>query len=209
MFATQMPSARRTQGVLSRIVADRRRHKRIAVSLLGRFMRESKHDFPCKLIDISAGGAAVSCAVAVNQGERIVAYFEHLGGLEGEIVRAFEGGFAFRIRASRHKREKLAAQLTWFANRSEPHEADARRHERIAPANKDFTLQLAEGIAVACRVLDVSVSGASILTPARPAIGSEVVLGNLRARVMRHHHQGLGVQFLEVQSANALRCHFG
>jgi len=199
--------ARRSQ--LSRIVPDRRRHKRVAVALIGRFMRANKEDYPCKLIDISSGGAAVTCQVAPSRGERIVAYFDHFGGLEGEVVREFDGGFAFRIDASRHKREKLAAQLTWIVNRAELTAADGRRHERMAPVNRQFTLKLAEGIVIACRVLDVSVSGASLMTPARPEVGSEVVLGTLRARVMRHHRQGFGVQFLEVQDAAQLRAHFG
>jgi len=125
------------------------------------------------------------------------------------VVREFEGGFAFKINATKHKREKLAAQLTWLANRSELTDIEGRRHERIAPENKESSLQLAEGIVVTCRVLDVSISGASVATPARPALGSEVVLGKLRARVMRHHSQGFGVQFLDVQNPTALRRYFG
>ncbi len=120
----------------------------------------------------------------------------------------FDGGFAIRINATRHKREKLAAQLTWLANRSEL-VADGRRHERVTPKNGDSTLQLDEGITLTCRVLDVSISGASIATPARPEIGTELVLGKLRARVVRHHPQGFGVQFLDIQNPTALRRHFG
>jgi PilZ domain-containing protein len=209
MPAKPMPFARRSQGVLSRIVPDRRRHKRVSITLLGRFMRESKEDFPCTLIDISAGGAAVTSQTVVPLGERVVAYFDHIGGIEGVVVREFEGGFAFQISATKHKREKLAAQLTWLANRSELTDADGRRHERIAPQNKESMLQLAEGIVVACRVLDVSISGASIATPARPELGAEVLLGKLRARVVRHHPQGFGVQFIDVQNPTALRRYFG
>src|SRR6185436_3006640 len=119
MLAKQMTFARRQQGALSRIVPDRRRHKRISVTLLGRFMRESKEEHACKLIDISAGGAAIVSPVPVPVCERVVAYFDHIGGIEGEVVRLFDGGFAIKINATRHKREKLAAQLTWLANRSE------------------------------------------------------------------------------------------
>jgi PilZ domain len=203
-----MTFARRPQGVLSRIVPDRRRHKRLSVTLLGRFMLQSKEEHPCKLIDISASGAAIMSPAAVRVGERVVAYFDHIGGIEGLVVREFEGGFAFQFNSTKHKREKLAAQLTWLANRSEL-VADGRRHERVTPKNGNSTLHLSEGITLTCRVLDVSISGASIATPARPEIGTEVVLGKLRARVVRHHPQGFGVQFIDIQNPTALRRHFG
>jgi hypothetical protein len=209
MLARETRFSRRASGVMSRITPDRRRHKRIAVTLPGRFMRESKEEHPCKLVDISAGGAAVTSPVAVTIGERIVAYFDHVGGIEGEVVRELEGGFAFKIHATSHKREKLAAQLTWLANRSELDDEASRRHDRIAPKLGESTLQLAEGIALTCRVLDISISGASIATPARPDIGTEVVLGKLRARVVRHHPQGFGVQFIDIQNPAALRRYFG
>jgi hypothetical protein len=208
MLANPMTFARRPQGVLSRIVPDRRLHKRIPVTLLGRYMRESKEEHPCKLVDISAGGAAIMSPIAVPLGERVVAYFDHIGGIEGMVVREFDGGFAIKINATKHKREKLAAQLTWLANRSEL-VADGRRHDRVTPKNGDSMLQLAEGVMLTCRVLDVSISGASIATPARPDIGTEVVLGKLRARVVRYHPQGFGVQFIDIQNPTALRRYFG
>jgi hypothetical protein len=209
MLARETRFSRRALGVMSRITPDRRRHKRISLSLPGRFMRETKEEHPCKLVDISVGGAAVTSPVGVTVGERIVAYFDHVGGIEGEVVREFEGGFAFKINATSHKREKLAAQLTWLANRNELDDEAGRRHERITPNVGESTLHLAEGIDLTCRVLDISISGASIATPARPDIGSEVVLGKLRARVVRHHPEGFGVQFIDIQNPVALRRYFG
>jgi hypothetical protein len=209
MTANRMSFARRTQGVLSRIVPDRRRYKRLSVTLLGRFMRESKQEYPCRLIDISAGGAAMMAPVAVEEAERVVAYFDHIGGIEGAVVRTFDGGFAFKIDATKHKREKIAAQLIWLANRSELDDAAERRHERITPANGTAVLTLAEGIVLNCRVIDISISGASIGTPARPMLGTELMLGKLRARVVRHHAQGIGLQFLDIQAPTALRRYFG
>jgi hypothetical protein len=58
-------------------------------------------------------------------------------------------------------------------------------------------------------VLDVSNSGACRETPARAEIATEVMLGKLRARVMRHHAQGFGVQFIDIQNPAALRRYFG
>jgi hypothetical protein len=194
-----------------RITADRRRHKRFSLTLLGRFMRANRQEFPCKLTDISVGGAAMMSPIQVEVGERIVAYFDHLGGFEGTVARRFEGGFAFQFKATQHKREKLAAQITWLINRNELDPADLRRpgHERVTLVDKTSTLRLADDLTIAVKVLDISISGASIGTPARPAIGTEVQIGKLRARVMRHHSEGIGVEFLDIQNPDALRRYFG
>ena len=44
---------------LLRAPIDRRRHRRVDLTLLGRFMRANKEEYPCKLRDISVGGAAL------------------------------------------------------------------------------------------------------------------------------------------------------
>lgn len=203
------PFARRNIQVSPRVAPDRRRHKRVAVTLLGRFMRANKQEYPCKLFDISVGGAAMMAPVTVEMNERIVAYFDHLGGLEGTVTRIFEGGFGMRFSATQHKREKIAAQLTWLINRDSLAPSEERRHERIVPRNGQSELKLAEGVIVPCRVLDVSISGASVGTEARPPVGHEVQLGKLRARVVRHHEQGIGVAFIDIQQPVALRRYFG
>lgn len=185
------------------------RYPRFVVNLSGRFMRASKQEFACHLQDISVGGATLSADVPVGKDERIIAYFDQLGGLEGDVASTFGGGFTMRLSASRHRREKLAAQITWLVNSHELSGAEARRHERISVARQDSALKLAEGLVVPCDLHDVSLSGASIGTTARPAIGSEVHLGKLRARVMRHHEHGIGVQFLDIQEPEALRRYFG
>jgi hypothetical protein len=193
----------------ARIVPDRRRHKRYPAPLLGRFMRANKQEFPCRLHDISVGGAAIMSPVEVELGERIVAYLDEIGGIEGEVVRTFEGGFALSLKASQHKREKLAAQITWLVNKDQFGGAFGRRHQRLAVVNKTSTLKLSDGSSVDCRVLDVSLSGASIGTEARPAIGDEVMFGKLRCKVMRYHDRGIGVQFLDIPDPEALRRYFG
>ncbi|MDX2309528.1 MAG: PilZ domain-containing protein [Hyphomicrobium sp.] len=187
---------------------EHRRHKRVAIPLLGRFMRESKHEYPCKLNDISAGGMAVSSPVAVRVGERIIAYFDHIGGLEGTVVRNFDGGFAMTLNITAHKREKLAAQLTWLLNKDITEGIEQRRHERFVFSEKASTLELLPGVITECELLDVSISGASVATQSRPPIGSEVILGKLRSLVMRHHDKGIGVQFIDIQEPEALRKHF-
>ena len=187
---------------------ERRRDPRYFITLLGRFMRESKQEYPCKLCNISIGGAAILSPVAVDAGERIVAYFDHIGGLEGIVVRQFDGGFAIELKATQHKRDKLAGQLEWLSNRTSDHAQPQRRHDRVNLADKSATLRFDENIAIQVRVLDVSISGASVETEARPDIGSEAILGRLRTRVVRYHETGLGLEFIDIQNPDALRRYF-
>ena len=189
--------------------ANRRRHKRCSISVLGRFMRANKQEYPCKLVEISVGGAKLMSPVPVYAGEGIVAYLDQIGGLEGTVTRVFDGGFAIQINATQHKREKLAAQLTWLINKDHISGIEARRHPRFQVAKPGSTLTFSDGTSLDCRVQDVSLSGASIAVDAFPPIGAEVLLGKLRARVVRHHETGIGVEFRDIQEPEALRRYFG
>ncbi len=193
----------------ARIEADRRRHRRVALTLLGRFMRANKQEYPCKLIDISMGGLALMSPVSVEDGETIVVYLDQLGGLEGTVQRHFAGGFAIELAITQHKREKLAAQVIWLINRHELEPSEARQHERVVPRNAASVVNLADGSSIVCQVLDVSISGASIGMDERPPIDSEVWLGKLRSRVVRHHRTGIAVRFVDIQQPTALRRYFG
>jgi hypothetical protein len=194
-------------GATPNLAADRRRHRRVPITLLGRFMRANKQEFPCKLVDISVGGAAIHTPVEVEQGERILATFDNLGAIEGHVVRTFAGGFAIELQATQYKRDKLASQITWLMNRHELGEAaDLRRHERIAIANskKEATLKLDEGVSVPANIIDFSMSGASISTTARPPIGHHVQIGKIKGKVVRHHADGIAIEFLALHAQDAV-----
>ncbi len=191
--------------------AENRRHLRFEMNLLGRFMRADKQEYPCRVIDLSVGGASFLVPVDVDLGERIVAYLDQIGGVEGTVVRAFDGGFALKFSASLHKREKIAAQITWLINRSELDGIEARRpgHERVTSDNKSTVMRLMDDQEFDVTLQDVSISGASVITTARPPLGMQVTVGKLRTMVVRHHGDGVGVQFLDIQNPDALRRYFG
>lgn len=185
------------------------RHRTITLNLPGRFMRENRTEYAAQLNRISVARLVVAAPITVLEGERIIAYFDHLGGLEGRVAELVDGGFTMCLNITTHKREKLAAQLTWLINRAEDTGLEARRHERFAVANKTVPLRVGEAEGVECMLLDISISGASVKTTMRPTIGTEVVVGKQRAVVRRHHEQGIGVQFLYLQDAGNLNGFLG
>jgi hypothetical protein len=192
-----------------KIVPDRRRHRRVPVSLFGRFMREDKQEYPCQVVNMSAGGMAVISPVACQEGERVVAYLDNLGRIEGVVVRPLEGGFAVRILASLYKRERIANLLTWLINQKALGLGEERKHERIAPRVNASKLILPNGDVHPCRVIDVSLSGASVACTIKPPVGTMVILGRMRGRVVRHHEQGMALQFVELQDPDSLARTFG
>jgi hypothetical protein len=200
---------RRANRPIPKLVPDRRRHCRVPVTVFGRFMREDKQEYPCQVINMSAGGMAILAPVVCKDGERIVAYLDNLGRIEGVVVRPFEGGFAMRILASLHKRERIANLLTWLTNQKALGLGEERKHERVVPRINASKLILPNGDVHNCRVIDVSLSGASVACAVKPAIGTVVILGRMRGRVIRHHDQGVALQFVELQDPDNLARTFG
>jgi hypothetical protein len=188
------------------LAEERRKHQRVTVNLLGRYMLSDRREFPCQVINMSPGGMALIAPVCGNPGDRVVAYVDHLGRLEGRIARNFQNGFAMTIAATSRKRDKLAAQLTWLANRHILNLPEDRRHGRISPKNPMGRLILPNGNNVACRIIDLSQSGCAIgIAPdLRPAPGAMVTIGKIPGRVVRHIEDGFAVEFTRLQHPDFL-----
>lgn len=183
---------------------ERRRFQRVRVNLLGRYMLADRREFPCQVVNMSPGGMALIAPVTGAPGERIIAYVDHLGRLEGHIARTFQNGFAMTIAATARKRDKLAAQLTWLANRHILGLPEDRRHGRVVPRNPSGRLVMPNGLNITCRIIDVSQSGAAVATDQRPAVGALVTLGKVQGRVVRHLEDGFAIEFTRLQHPDFL-----
>jgi PilZ domain len=183
------------------LAEERRRFQRVKVNLLGRYMLEDRREFPCQVINMSPGGMALVAPVVGMPGERVIAYVDHLGRLEGKVARRIDNGFAMTISASARKRDKLAAQLTWLANRHILNLPEDRRHGRFTPRNAMVRLILPNGNNVAARIIDLSQSGAAVAIgpDQRPPVGAMVTLGKTQGRVVRHIEDGFAVEFTRLQ----------
>ncbi len=184
---------------------ERRRFQRVTVNVLGRFMLENRTEYPCQVTDMSPGGAALMAPVQGYVGERVIAYIDHVGRIEGEIARLIDGGFAMTINATARKRDKLASQLTWLANRHVLNLPEDRRHERITPKQPFSNVVLPDGREIRAKIMDVSLSGAAVALETRPPVGAQITLGRMRARVVRHLEDGVAVEFAMVQSEDMIQ----
>src|SRR5262245_55041789 len=178
---------------------ERRRFQRVRVNLLGRYMLADRREFPCQVTDMSPGGMALVAPVVGQVGERVIAYVDHVGRLEGLVARQFQNGFAMTVSATTRKRDKLAAQLTWLANRHLLSSPEDRRHGRMAPKNPMARVIMPNGVNIAVRVIDISQSGCAIATKERPEIGTAVTIGKTPGRVVRHIEDGFAVEFIRLQ----------
>ena len=183
---------------------EQRRFQRVRVNLLGRYMLADRREFPCQVTNMSPGGMALIAPVAGQLQERVIAYVDHVGRLEGVIARQFQNGFAMTIAATSRKRDKLAAQLTWLANRHILNLPEDRRHGRMTPTNPMARLILPNGVNIAVRVIDISQSGVAIKSDQRPEIGTAVTIGKTPGRVVRHLEEGFAIEFVRLQHPDFL-----
>ncbi|PWK65816.1 PilZ domain-containing protein [Aminobacter sp. AP02] len=188
--------------------AERRNFQRVRVKIYGRFMLEDRTEHAGQVVDMSPGNVAFRTDRSGAAGEKVIAYIDHIGRIEGVITRTLPDGFAMTVIASERKKDKLAAQLTWLANKHELDLPEDRRHERVAPRNPINVLQLIDGRQYPCRIIDLSLSGAAIEIEVKPAIGVQVTLGTMRGQVVRHFEDGVAVEFAVVQRPDSLDTEF-
>jgi len=183
---------------------ERRRFQRVKVNLLGRYMLPDRREFPCQAVNMSPGGVVMLAPVLGEVNDRVVAYLDHVGRVEGKITRLIDNGFAMTVGATPRKRDKLAAQLTWLANRDILNLPEDRRHDRIVPRNPIAMLTLEDGTKTTCRIIDLSLSGAAVAAETRPAKNSMVMLGRVTGRMVRRLDEGFAIEFVHTQSAETL-----
>ncbi|MBX9740039.1 MAG: PilZ domain-containing protein [Beijerinckiaceae bacterium] len=175
--------------------ADGRRHTRVVAILSGRGMLADGTEFDCKTENLSAGGMSILAPVRPAIGQRVVVYLELIGGLEGQVERLTQTGFAMTFHATARKRDKIADQLTWLINRHLLGEEGTRQGERIKPRHVDYRLQVGNRAECDARVIDVSRTGVAVEAPMEPPIGARVTIGSTRGKVARTFPQGFAIEF--------------
>ena len=173
--------------------------------LFGRFMRANQNEHPCRVRDATTDHAEIISAAPVEEGERIVAYIDDIGRVEGFVSGLLPDGFVMTFQLTQVGRERIFKRLQWLRDKAEGKVVNQRRHERYKPREAHSRLILPDGRTYPCEVLDISLSGASIKTPVLPEIGTHVMLGKMHGRVVRYHEQGIAVEFVRLMDEKTLR----
>ena len=181
-------------GPPSASAGDRRRFKRVAVNLPGRYMLEDGAEYPCICTDISVVGVRLRAAQAGPWGSRVIAYIDGIGRIEGYIVRRAPGWFALESRITPRKGERVQERIAWIEE-TEFADSPDRRSVAREIGRRQVTLSTRDGRRHVAEVTDVTKEGAALLTEAELELDESVRLDRRTARVVRLFPGGAALKF--------------
>jgi hypothetical protein len=165
--------------------------------MFGRFMLPDMSEHPCQVKDLSLDGAIFITGQVPQGGTAIVAYIDDVGRVEALSADPVPGGFRVIFTHAGARRDRFAARLNWvYAKRGED-AADQRRHFRHELAERTSHITLPDGRIYPCEVIDISLSGAAVKVDVIPSLGTYVMLGKMRGRIVRYHDTGIALEFVK------------
>ncbi len=173
--------------------SNRRKHARANLPLKARFLDENGSEWPCLVLNVSAGGALLQTDNPPAFGRPVVLYVDRLGRFEGIVTRSTDNKFAIHYEKNRERSAKVADDITEVMHKGR-RSLDRRitpRIEQDSPALVHFE----DGDSQECSLIDISLTGASLEVSPRPALGTRLILGRMTAKVVRRHDTGVSVVF--------------
>ncbi len=184
-----------------KIVGQQQRNQLV---LFGRFMLPDSSEHPCQVVRISPDGAVFLTNKEIPAGVQIVAYIDEIGRVEAQVADALAGGFGVRFQTTEARKAKLTERLEWLKQRDDEDSIEQREHQRFEPTETRSHITLPDGRVYPCEVIDFSLSGAAVATEVMPALGTYVMLGKMRGRVVRYLQSGVAIEFSKQLQAGTL-----
>jgi len=104
---------------------DRREYRRVKIEQFCRMIMHGR-EYPCEIIDVSEGGAALKTDAKPEAGESIILYFDDMGRVRAQVVRRLENGIAVAFSMTQIKRDRVVQRLDLLVQngrtQSLPHE---------------------------------------------------------------------------------------
>lgn len=173
---------------------ERRRFRRVPITVGGRMLDSGGREYDCRTADISPGDVRIATPIAPTVGDRVVLYLEGFGRLSGRVARhCGEGESAVIFDFGAHKREKLAEQLTAVINKDRLNGELQEMPPRIEDRTK---VELETGETIDAEILDFSLAGITVRAQGIiPLIGSWARVGGVYGRVSRLIEGGFAIDF--------------
>ncbi len=183
----------------------RTRKERFALSVDLKFVLQGHVEAAGMLLDISESGLALISETPATEGDDIVVYPIGLGRLEGKVVRTFKGGMGVQFTLTPEQREIIKERLiAVLGGVPYMHISEKRSSSRVRHNIETYAYIDGEDEAVCCTIKDMSRTGCLLHSHIQPSIGSNVTLGALRGRVVRHVCEGFAMEFQRASSAARL-----
>ncbi len=176
--------------------------------VFGRFMLPDMTEHACQVLDMTTTGATFITSQSVPQGQAIVAYLEDLGRVELLSGAPINGGFKVTFAYTGARLERLQTRIDYIHQRASG-APDNRRHARFEPKDKHTHMTLPDGRSYACEVMDISVSGCAIKTEVMPSLGTYLMVGRMKGRVVRYLETGVGIEFVKQMDKSNLQTQVG
>lgn len=174
---------------------EQRKFDRTKTSLNGKmFVPAEERTLDCGIVDISAGGAGITCMEMPPLETFVVLYIDGYGRFEAVVTRVVSDVLGLRFVCSDAKRTRLIEKLTQALNPILQDGSALRQARRVKVSPLSYFARCS-GDRVSCEVIDISLTGASLKSDMRPPVGEMILIGQMAARVVRHHDHGVGIVF--------------
>ena len=171
--------------------ADRRRARRAAVKLRGRFLAADGREHPCETVDVSVTGVALHAYMTPTIGERLVIYLDELGRLEGVVTSQRREGFVVELMVQLTRAAKLAQKLSALADKAD----DFALRDDAAARSRKAELRVEFGQTYQVNVVDETFIGARIAAHFSLLPGVRVFIDGRPAMVTHDSGAGFQVRF--------------
>ena len=165
--------------------------------IFGRFMLPDMSEHACQVVDLTPTGATFLTENAPAKGLTLVAYLEEVGRVEAISREPVAGGFTVAFSLTGSRLERLQQRIQWLQQKQAGAAPEGRRHVRYEPTETQSHISLPDGRIYPCEVIDISVSGAGIKTEVMPSVGTYLMLGKMRGRVVRYLEHGVAIEFVK------------
>jgi len=163
--------------------------------IFGRFMLPDMSEHACQVSELTPEAAVFITTIIPDKDSQIVAYIDEVGRAEGVSGDLVPGGFRIVFSHTGQRKERFASRLSGRSAKNTTVGTDLRRHARHALDDNQSYITLPDGRIYPCQVIDISLSGAAVQVDVMPSLGTYVMLGKMRGRIVRYVEHGIAIEF--------------